>query len=80
MRPPISSATLALLHRARLTGSPVGISYVGGDAQAHYREGRVAAIDGSRVVLAYLEPTGAPRRASFDLANPEDVLSVEPVR
>ena len=80
MRPPISQATRDLLHRARVTGARVAVSYVGGDAQAHYREGRVAAIDGSRLVLDNLDPTGTPRRASFDLANPNDVLAVEPVR
>ena len=80
MRPPISPATRALLHRALVTGSRVAVIYVGADAQAHYREGWVAAIDGSRLVLDYLDPVGTPRRAGFDLANPDDVLAVEPLR
>jgi hypothetical protein len=80
VRPPISPATRALLHHARGTGSRVAVIYVGADAQAHYREGRVAAIEGSRLVLDYLDPAGTPRRAGFDLANPDDVLAVEPVR
>jgi hypothetical protein len=80
VRPPISPSTRALLHRARVTGSRVAVIYVGADAQAHYREGRVAAIQGNHFVLDYLDHTGTPRRAAFDLANPEDVLAVEPVR
>jgi hypothetical protein len=58
----------------------VAVIYLGADSQAHYREGRVAAIDGDRFVLDYLDPAGTARRASFDLANPDDVLAVEPVR
>jgi hypothetical protein len=69
-----------LLRRSLATGSPIVVIYVGADALAHYREGRVAAIQGSRFVLDYLDPTGTSRRASFDLANPNDVLAVEPVR
>jgi hypothetical protein len=80
VRPPINPATLGLLHCARVTGSQVAVIYVGADAQAHYREGRVAAIQASRLILDYLDPTGTPRRAGFDLANPDDVLAVEPVR
>jgi hypothetical protein len=62
------------------TGSPIAVIYLGVDAQAHYREGRVAAIQGSRFQLAYLDPARVVRRASFDLADPDDVLAVEPVR
>jgi hypothetical protein len=80
VRPPISPATRALLRRAQRTGSLVAVIYVGADAQAHYREGRVAALQGSRLILAYLDPAGTPRQAGFDLANPDDVLAVEPVR
>jgi hypothetical protein len=69
-----------LLGRSLATGSKVAVIYVGADSQAHYREGRVAAIDDSRFVLDYLDPAGTPRRASFDLANPKDVLAVRPVR
>ena len=77
---PISPSTHDLLHHAQVTGDRVAVSYLGADAQAHDREGRAAAIDGRRLVLAYLDPTGTPRRASFDLANPNDVLAVEPLR
>jgi hypothetical protein len=80
VRQPISSAARELLHRSRATGSWVAVIYVGADAQAHYREGRVAAIQGSRFVLDYQDPAGVVRRASFDLANPNDVLAVVPVR
>jgi hypothetical protein len=80
VRPPSSPAIRALLHRARATGRRVAVIYLGADAQAHYREGRVAAIHGNRLVLDYLDPTGTPRRAGFDLANPDDVLAVEPLR
>jgi hypothetical protein len=80
MRPPISPATRELLHRARATGSRVAVIYIGADAQAQYREGRVAAIHGSRLILAYLDPAGTRGRVGFDLANPDDVLAVEPVR
>jgi hypothetical protein len=73
-------AAAALLRRSLVTGIPVAVRYLGADAMAHYRAGRVAAIHGSRFVLDYLDPTGIPRWASFDLANPDDVLSVEPVR
>ena len=34
----------------------------------------------SRFTLDYLDPARGARRASFDLANPDDVLAVEPVR
>ena len=68
------------LRRCHDTGRPVAVIYLGADGQAHYREGRVAAIDGDRFVLDYLDPVGMARRASFDLANPNDVLAVEPVR
>ena len=80
MRPRIRPSTRDLLHRARVTGSRVAVLYVGANAQAHHREGRVAAIQGSRLILDYLDPTGTPRRAGFDVANPDDVLAVEPVR
>jgi hypothetical protein len=80
VRPPISPSTRALLHRARVTGSRVAVIYIGADAQAHYWEGLVAAIQSNHFVLDYLDHTGTPRRAGFDLANPEDVLAVEPVR
>ena len=79
MIPPISPSTRDLLHRGLVTGSRVAVIYVGADAQAHYREGRVAALHGSRLVLDYLDPVGTPRRAGFDLANSDDVLAVEPV-
>jgi hypothetical protein len=69
-----------LLRRSLDAGSRVAVIYVGADGLAHYREGRVAAIQGSRFVLAYLDPAGTARRASFDVANPDDVLAVEPVR
>jgi hypothetical protein len=73
-------AAYQLLGRSLATGSKVTVIYVGADSQAHDREGRVAAVDGSRFVLDYLDPAGTPRRASFDLTNPDDVLAVEPVR
>jgi hypothetical protein len=73
-------AAAAVLRRSLVTGSPVAVRYLGADALAHYRAGRVVAIDGSRFVLDYLDPTGTPRRAGFDLANPDDVLAVERVR
>jgi hypothetical protein len=69
-----------LLRRSLNSGRPIAVSYLGADYQAHYRQGRVAAIQGSRFVLAYRDPAGTARRASFDLANPDDVLAVEPVR
>jgi hypothetical protein len=69
-----------LLRRSLEAGSPIAVIYLGADGLAHYREGRVAAIQGSRFVLDYLDPAGTPRRAGFDLANPGDVLAVEPVR
>jgi hypothetical protein len=69
-----------LLRHSLDTGSPIAVIYLGADGLAHYRAGRVAAIQGSRFVLAYLDPAGTARRASFDLANPDDVLAVEPVR
>jgi hypothetical protein len=70
----------ALLRRSLTTGSPVAVLYLGADALAHYREGRVVAIDGSRFVLAFQDPAGLARQASFDLTNLNDVLAVEPVR
>jgi hypothetical protein len=73
-------AAHTLLCRSRATGSPIAVIYLGADGLAHHREGRVAAIQGSRFVRDYLDPTGVVRRASFDLANPDDVLAVEPVR
>ena len=69
-----------LLFRSRDTGRPIAVIYVGADALAHYCEGRVAAVDGSRFVLAYQDSAGTARRASFDLADPDDVLAVELVR
>ena len=69
-----------LLRRSLTTGIPVAVIYLGADALAHYRAGRVVAIDGSRFVLDYLDPAGTRRRAGFDLANPHDVLAVEPAR
>lgn len=58
----------------------VAVIYLGADGQAYYREGRVAAIDGDHFVLDYLDPAGTARQASYDLANPDDVLAVEPLR
>jgi hypothetical protein len=69
-----------LLRRSLNTDRLIAVIYLGADYQAHYREGRVAAIQDSRFVLAYRDPAGTARRASFDLANPDDVLAVEPVR
>jgi hypothetical protein len=69
-----------LLRRSLEAGSRVAVIYLGADALAHYRAGRVVAIQGSRFVLDYLDETGTPRRGGFDLANPDDVLAVEPVR
>jgi hypothetical protein len=69
-----------LLPRSLDTGSPIAVTYLRADALAHYREGQVAAIQGSRFVLAYQDPTRLPCRASFGLANPDDVLAAEPVR
>jgi hypothetical protein len=69
-----------LLRRSLTTGSPVAVIYLGADALAHYRAGRVAAIDATRFVLAFQDPAGLARQASFDLANPDDVLAVEPLR
>jgi hypothetical protein len=82
MSPSTSDAARAheLLCRSRDTGCQVAVIYVGADALAHYRAGRVLAIDGSRFMLAYQDPSGLARRATFDLANPNDVLAVEPVR
>jgi hypothetical protein len=73
-------AAQQLLRRSRGTGSPIAVIYLGADALAHYRTGRVAALQGSRFALDYLDPTGTARRAGFDLANPDDVPAVEPVR
>jgi hypothetical protein len=69
-----------LLRRSLTTGRPVAVLYVGADHLAHSRAGRVVAIDGSRFGLAFQAPAGLARQASFDLANPNDVLAVEPVR
>jgi hypothetical protein len=69
-----------LLRHSLEAGTPIAVIYLGADYQAHYRTGRVAAIQGSRFVLDYLDPAGTVRRADFDLANPNDVLAVEPVR
>jgi hypothetical protein len=73
-------ATHTLLRGSLDTGSPIAIIYLGADGLAHYRASRVAAIQGSRFVLDYLDPAGTARRARFDLADLEDVLAVEPVR
>jgi hypothetical protein len=72
-RPPAATHSLD-------TDSKVAVIYLGADYQAHYRTGQVAAIQGSCFQLDYLDPAGTARRASFDLANPNDVLAVEPVR
>jgi hypothetical protein len=77
---PTSPAARELLARARTTGRRVAVIYMGADTLPHYREGWVVAIDGSRLVLDYLDPAGTTRRASFDLANPHDVLAVEAAR
>jgi hypothetical protein len=69
-----------LLLRSLDTGCPIAVIYQGADALAYYREGQVAAIQGSRLILAYQDPAGLPRRTSFDPANPDDVLAVESVR
>jgi hypothetical protein len=69
-----------LLGRSLATGGKVAVIYVGADSQAHYREGRVVATQGNRFQLDYLDPTRVVCRASFDLANPDDVLAVRPVR
>jgi hypothetical protein len=69
-----------LLRHSLEAGSKVAVIYLGADGLAHYRTGRVAAIQGSRFVLDYLDLAGTARRSSFDLANPNDVLAVEPVR
>jgi hypothetical protein len=69
-----------LLRHSLNSGSPIAVIYLGADYQAHYRQGRVAAIQRSRFVLDYLDPAGTARRASFALANPNDVLAVEPPR
>jgi hypothetical protein len=73
-------AARELLRRSLATGVPVAVIYVGADAMAHYREGQVVAVESSRFVLAYQDPAGLARQARFDLANPDDVLAVEPVR
>jgi hypothetical protein len=81
MSQPASPTTrVRKLRRWHASGRLVAVIYLGADGQAHYREGRVAAIDGDRFVLDYLDPAGTARRASFDLANPDDVLAVEPLR
>ena len=69
-----------LLVRSRDRCRPIAVTYVGADALAHYRTGRVVAIDGSRFVLAYQDPAGTTRQASFDRATPDDVLAIEPLR
>jgi hypothetical protein len=81
MSPPTTWAARIreLLVRSRDTGRLVAVIYLGVDGQAHYRRGQVAAVDGDRFVLDYLDPAGSARRASFDLANPNDVLAVEPL-
>jgi hypothetical protein len=73
-------AAAALLRRSLTTGTPVAVIYLGADALAHYRAGRVVAVDGSCFSLAYQDPAGQARQARFDLANPKDVLAVEPPR
>ena len=73
-------ATHQLLCRSLATGSPIAVIYLGADSLAHYRAGRVVAVNGSRFQLDDLDPAGTARRASFDLANPDDVFAVEPVR
>ena len=75
-----SAAAAALSRRSLTTGIPVTVSYLGADALAHSRVGRVVAIDGSHFTLAYQDPAGTIRQARFDLANPDDVLAVEPAR
>jgi hypothetical protein len=83
VRPPPRStrhAAAQLLRCSLDAGSRVAVIYLGADGLAHYREGRVVAIQGSRFVLAYLDPARTARRASFDLANRDDVLTVRPVR
>jgi hypothetical protein len=77
---PTSPAARELLRRAHATGGEVAVIYIGADTLPHYREGRVVALHGSRLVLDYLDPAGTTRRSSFDLANPDDVLAVRPVR
>jgi hypothetical protein len=79
MSQPTSLAARELC-RCHDTGHLLAVIYLGADGQAHYREGRVAAIDGDRFVLEDLDPAGTARRASFDLANPDDVLALEPLR
>ena len=69
-----------LLRRSLTSGSPVAVIYLSADSLAHYRAGRVVAIHAGRFVLAFQDPVGTLRQASFDLANPNDVISVEPVR
>jgi hypothetical protein len=68
------------MRRSLATGIPVAVSYLGADALAHFRVGRVVAIEGSRFTLAYQDPAGTTRQARFDLANPDDVLAVEAAR
>ena len=80
MKASTRQAAHQLLGRSLATGGKVAVIYVGADSGAHYREGRVAAVDGSRFVLEYLDPAGTARRAGFDLANTDDVLAVRPVR
>jgi hypothetical protein len=70
----------ALLRRSLTTGRRVAVLYLGADALAHYRKGRVVAIDATRFVLTFEDPVWLVRQASFDLANPNDVLAVEPGR
>jgi hypothetical protein len=62
------------------TGIPVAVCYLGADALAHYRVGRVIAVRGGRFSLAYQDPAGTIRQARYDLANPDDVLAVELAR
>jgi hypothetical protein len=68
----------ALVRRSLATGTRIAVSYQGADFLAHSRVGRVVAIEGNRFTLAYQDPAGTTRRARFDLANPHDVLAVEP--
>jgi hypothetical protein len=76
----VRARQLRLLRRCLATGSRVAVTYLGADMLAHDRAGRVVAIQGSHFVLAYLDAVRLPRQATHDLANPHDVLAVEPAR
>jgi hypothetical protein len=76
----VRAQQLQLLRRCLATGARVAVTYLGADSLAHSRAGRVLAVQGSRFVLASLDPARLPRQATHDLANPEDVLAVEPAR